>query len=263
MTRDDMHELAVRRQRFAQLRVRVSQGYVVLTAGLVGLVALTFRRDLDGGLFLNSLGCFLMATGALLLTRAGLADTKQPDRYGGGDLVVRRDPRHMREYMLAYLMQGCGCAVMASGVISSLGGGWLTGAVSAMCLLGGLVRAGPYVLQWFRPTPVLTVSREGLFAPDVMRRPMTWDELESIPAAPSAPPYLLALKTRDRDDNRPSFWARPLGTRATHLILGRAADTSQADILLAIANFRPSLIEALTFPLGQGLRAALSPARTI
>lgn len=259
-----MQELAARRQRYARTMFRLALVFVVMTAGLLGLVVLLSRQDLSAAPLPNTVGCLLMGIGALILTGASLADAKQADRYAGGDLVVRSDPRRLGLYLTGHVMQTVAGVLIAYGLGRILGGdAWLFGAILGFCVIGVVVNATFILARGFRSAPILTVTRDGLFAPDAMRRPVTWAELESIPVAPSAPQYLLTLKTQTRDDNRASFLTRPLGNKATHLIVGRGADTSQTDVLLAIAQFRPDLVAALTLPKVTGFKAAISPARTI
>lgn len=264
MTREEMQDLAGRRRFFARILFRCAVGYVALTASLLGLVLVLSQGDMAAAPLLDSIGTFLMGVGALLLTGASLADASRPDRYVGGDLVVRCDRWRLGQYLAGLAVLELAGVVIAFGLVRVWGGGgWLVGAVLVLGLAGGLAYAMPLLAQWFSPAPILTITREGLFAPYAMRQVVSWDELESVPVAPSTPQYLLALKTRTHDHHWMSFWTRPMGSRATHLIAARGADTSQTDVLLAVAHFRPDLIAALTLPKATGFKAAISPARTI
>lgn len=265
MTRDDIVELARRRRWFARIKAIGAQAFLGLAGLLFALITLLPSDRLSGTATWNAIGVLLLGVGAVLLTLADLADAKQPDRYAGGDLTVGRSDGRLGQFAAGHLMLAAGFASTGFATLQTFDGpgGWLIGSTLAVMVIGCLVQAGWSWLQRLNAAPILTVSGEGLFAPALMRRPVKWDELESVPVAPSVTPYLLALKVRNAADYPQSFWTRPMNRKATHLIQARAADASQADVLMAVADFRPELIEALALPPATGLMSAIAPASTI
>lgn len=265
MTRVEIIELAERRKKFARFQaLPASVAFVVVVLmGAAVLVLGPSSSEFPIGLELSGL-LFLMFSG-VLITQVQLAAESQAIRYAGGPLIVQSRPRHLAVLLLGSVLATLGSGLLVAALVAFIHGSLLIalGFVAVGSMVGGLVSIGVFVRRLYRPEPIVVVSDEGVFAPAVMRRPVPWEDIESVPVAASGTPLLIALKTREDPENYRSVWSRPLNKIATHVVYGRAADASQADVLLAIAHYRPALIDALTLPAAKGLRSAISPARTI
>lgn len=265
MTRADINELSGRRMKFARLYAVLALAYLVLVACLgVAIAVLKMSRGAHP-VDLNISGLLLLSIGAALTTQVHLAAEGQPIRYSVGPLVVRRRPGRLMILLAASVLHLIGFGLIAVSVFQLIGGGLMV-ALAFLCgvaLIGGLVLTVVIARELLRGEPIVVVSEQGIFAPSAMRRPVAWEDIESVPVAASGTPLLIALKTRKGRENYRSFWSRPVTKIATHAVYARAADATQADLLLAIANYKPALIDALTLPAARGLRSAISPARTI
>jgi hypothetical protein len=210
-------------------------------------------------------GLLFLTLSGVLITQVHLAAEGQAIRYAGGPLVVQSRPSHLAALLIASVLAVLGSGLMVAALVAFVHGSLLIALefVAVGSVVGGLVSAGIFVRRLYRPEPIVVVSDEGVFVPAVMRHPVLWEDIESVPVAASGTPLLIGLKARNAGDNHRSFWSRPMTKIATHAVYGRAADATQADVLLAIARYRPALIDALTLPAAKGLRRAISPARTI
>lgn len=265
MTRAEIIELAERRKTFARLQALPALAYLTLVACLgAAITALKLSRG-EFPFDPNISGLLLLSIGAVLITQDHIAAERQPIRYAGGPLVVRSRPNRLMMLLAASVLHLIGFGLIAGALFSLVDGGLMVGLAFAfgLVLISGFALAAVIARQLHRGGPIVVVSDEGVFAPAVMRRPVAWEDIESIPVAASGTPLLVALKARRDRENYRSFWSRPLSRIATHAVYGQAVDATQADVLLAIAHYRPALIDALTLPAARGLRSAISPARTI
>jgi hypothetical protein len=265
MTQADIIELAERRKKFARLQALpalVSVMVVVLVGAAVLALGLS-SGEFPIGLELS--GLLLLTLSGVLMTQVHLAAESQAIRYAGGSLVVQSRPSHLAALLIASVLVTLGSGLMVAALVTFMHGSLLIALefVAVGSAIGGLASAGVFVRRLYRPEPIVVVSDEGVFAPSAMRRPVAWEDIESVPVAASGTPLLIALKTRKGRENYRSFWSRPVTKIATHAVYARAADATQADLLLAIAHYKPALIDALTLPAARGLRSAISPARTI
>lgn len=265
MTGAEIIELGERRKRFARFHVQLALACLVL---LTLLSLAMYAPGLSEGAVASDLslvGPWSLSFGAVLTTQAHLRTERQPIRYSTGPLVVRSRPGRLATLLAGTVLFPLGLGLIASALVERFEGGLMLGLMAAI----GLGMIGAIVMVWeiaapaLRGGPILVVSDEGVFAPAVMHRPVAWDDIASVPVAPSGTSIVLGLKVRKGAENYRSFWSRPLTKIASHVIYVRAADAVQADILLAIAHYRPALIEALTLPEVSGFRSAFSPARTI
>lgn len=265
MTRAEIIELSARRMKFARIYAVAALVYFVLVACLsVAIVPLSLSRG-ERPFDFNLAGLLLLATGAVLATREQLSAERQPLRHSVGPLTVQSRPGRLMTLLAASVLNIVGFCLIAAALFSLISGGIMIGLASAfgLAMIGALVHVWVVARQLHRGEPILVVSEEGVYAPAVMQRPLAWTDIESVPVAASGTPLLIALKARNAGDNHRSFWWRPLSRVATHAVYARAADATQADILLAIAHYRPALIDAMTLPAAKGLRGVISPARTI
>lgn len=250
---------------FARIQALAALVYLAVVACLgAAVTALKLSRG-DFPFDLNMSGLLLLSIGAVLTTQVHLAAERQPIRYSAGPMVVRNCPRRLVVLLAGGILYFIGFGLIAGALFSLIDGGLMIGLAIAfgLTLIGGFALAAMTALQLIRGEPIVVVSDEGIFAPAVMRRVVAWEDIESLPVAASGTPLLIALKTLKGRENHRSFWSRPLSKIATHAVYGRAADATQADILLAIAHYRPALIDALALPATKGFRRVISPARTI
>lgn len=265
MTRADIIELGDRRKKFARFQALPALAYLALIACLGAVVTALKLSQGEFPFDLNIVGLLLLSIGAVLMTQVQLAAEGQPIRYSVGPLVVRSRPNGLMTLLAASVLYLVGFGFIVGALFQLISGGlmvWLA-SMFGVALIGGFALTAVIARQLLSGGPIVVVSDEGVFAPSVMRRPVAWEDIESVPVAASGTPLLIALKTRKGRENYRSLWSRPLSKIATHAVYGRAADATQADILLAIAHYRPALIDALTLPAAKGLRRAISPARTI
>ncbi len=251
--------------KFARTYAGAALVYFVLVVCLtVAIVPLSLSRG-EAPFDFNLAGLLMIAAGAVLATREQLSAERQPVRHSVGPLIVRSRPGRLMALLAASVLYVVGFCLIAAALFPLISGGMAIGLASVF----GLVAISAFVYIWVvarqihRDEPILVVSEEGIYAPAVMQRPLAWTDIDSVPVAASGTSLLFALKAPNAVDNHRSFWWRPLSRVATHAVYARAADATQADILLAIAHYRPALIDAMTLPAAKGLRSAISPARTI
>lgn len=258
-------ELAERRRTFARLQALPALALLVL-ALVVGAAMLRLEPRSSGyPIGLEYVALFLLTLSGVLITQVHLATERQVVRYAGGPLVVRSRSSHLAALLLASVLATVGSGFMAAAFVALVPESFLI-ALETVAIGGavvGVVSTGILAGRLGKREPSVVVSDEGIFSPAVMRRPVAWDDIESVPIAASGTPLLIGLRARNAGGNHRSFWSRPLSGIATHAVYGRAGDATQADLLLAIAHYRPALVDALTLPPAEGLRSAMSPARTI
>ncbi|MFZ4608037.1 MAG: hypothetical protein ACOYM5_17470 [Caulobacter sp.] len=210
-----------------------------------------------------NLSLLVLAAGGLLTNWARRSDDRRAPRYGGGELIIGNDRGLLAVYCVGAILQAIG--------FGGFGKVWPfeDGMSSFFAILGGVMAVGMLLLaadlarRIFFPTPLVVVSEQGLYAPGMMRSVIAWDLIDSLPVASSGTPMQLAINAPAARANIRSVLLRPIGQRATHVIYALAPDASQADLLFAIATFKPALIEALTLPKGAGPARTLTSARTI
>jgi len=262
MTRDDIVELERRRQRFARRYWLPMRVWWLIVIVAVVMAEWLMRGDAYYSR-LNSLGLVLLALASLVRGQIALLQAKIPSRYVDGPLIVKENRRRLGWFVVGKAAETA-AFVLIGLRMATLGPLWLSavlGLAAALAAGGSLVSIGWAVSRLVRPEPLLTVSDAGVFAPSVMRAPIAWKDIVSIPIATTHPLGMPSLEAPAAWGNHRSFWSRPSKRKpgtATHFLPGYAADASQADVLLAIENYRPDLVRALQLPASKGF--AFTPA---
>jgi len=245
MAQGELQDLARRRLRVARTfswAARVFLGAVMLMA-VAGFLIPSQDGDFPLRMVPLLAGMMLIALGSVILTRGRVADALVNDRYNGGPLVVRRSPRRLLEDLSGYLVLAIGYGVSGLVVMADqpLTDAAPFGLLFGFTVLISLWFAGKAALRLVRPSPLLAVTEEGMFAPDIMREMVPWKDVQSLPVAPGGTLLLLVLRAVNARANARSFLSRAIGHKDAYPIAGRAADATQADVMAAVAHYRPDL----------------------
>jgi hypothetical protein len=242
-----------------------------LVFGLLGLAACVFlalaasavaggwpaSAGTDGWLALMSVAAFIFAT-------TNIARGRQPDRYVGGPLDMRRRSSVLWLTIIATVLWSIGGAMLGWAAWSRLFGG-PGGTVygKALIVVGGLsVVIAPILLSALlllhamavglkAPADArvaLRISAQGLFIPAEMRRPLAWSEVNRISAYTRTLGGAISFTTRAPAAVRHrSLWG-VLSGPGVFFVYDMAADATLADILSAIDRVQPRLIASMAPP---------------
>lgn len=234
MTRDDI--LALDETIDRQMRRQV-----LLTA-LVPLAILLFASTAEPDDLVWTAVILISGLSMLPLLWIRWAQTYRPVRYAGGPLRSRTS----RSLTLTIALNSLGALI----VFAWLAYSWRDNLIALVVFGGGAVW---YLLATFvqfsrsgEARPLYVVDRDGYFDSAAMKVPVTWDQVTGLAPFRYKGSLALALQTTDDPANhgpqRKVTEASGLKGYALNL---SAMDHKAADLLLAIAENRPALIEAL------------------
>lgn len=229
----------------------IGSGVALAATVLLGIVLLGLIKGDALIHFLQEPVCWgmvLMSEGMALRGWEMRADSQRPNRYVGGRLTVCADKPRLLIMLLSLQLVAAGLVLFGFSGFKSfselgLGGFFVAfGAVSAAMCIAVLAL---FVHRLIEGGPALEISEHGLFAPALMRRPVRWDEIESLPVFAICDHGVLAINAHDPRENRKWSLLNQFGAGGSYRIGRRSHDATLADMLLAISQFQPHLTERL------------------